>query len=249
MNNAGQVKPMQETRGRNRTGASAVALCLIALCGCPQPSWEEAMAAGQQAVAQSRYGDAERIFSAAVVKAEQSGPEDIRVAQALSGLAQAYTAQNKHAEAEPAYLRALKIYQMVRGETHADVAATLNNLGVLYRRHGQYADAEPLLVRAAAIKEKVFGMEHLELALTLKNLAQLYAGQGQFDKAEPLMRRIVVIREKTQGAAHPDVAQSLDEHAMLLRQMKREKEAEPLEIRSQGIRTTATSPNRKPAPR
>jgi tetratricopeptide (TPR) repeat protein len=237
---------MRETRRKNRAGASTVALWLLALCGCPQPSWEEAMAAGQQAVAQSRYGDAERIFSAALVKAEQFGPEDLRVAQALSGLAQAYAAQNKHAEAEPAYLRALKIYQTVRGETHADVAATLNNLGVLYRRHGQYADAEPLLLRAAAIKEKVFGPEHLELALTLKNLAQLYAGQGQFDKAEPLMKRIVAIREKAQGPDHPDVAKSLDERAMLLRQMKREKEAEPLELRSQAILTGAPSSPRNP---
>src|SRR6185436_11809814 len=154
---------MRETRGKNRTGVSVAALCLIALGGCSQPSWEEAMAAGQQASAQGRHGDAERIFSAAVVKAEQFGTGDLRVAQALSGLAQAYASQNKHAEAEPAYLRALGIYQAVRGEAHADVAATLNNLGVLYRRHGQFADAEPLLVRAVAIKEQVFGPDHLEL--------------------------------------------------------------------------------------
>ena len=228
---------MREARVKNRIGVCLLALCLAALGSCSQPSWEEAMTAGQQAVAQGRYNDAERIFSAAVVKAEQFGSGDPRVAQALSGLAQAYALQNKHAEAEPVYLRALKIYQTVHGETHPDVAATLNNLGVLYRRHGQYADAEPLLVRAVAIKEQVFGPDHLELALTLKNLAQLYASQGQFDRAEPLMRRIVAIREKVQGV-HPDVAQSLDEHAMLLRQMKREKEAEPLEIRSQGIRAT-----------
>jgi tetratricopeptide (TPR) repeat protein len=232
----------REARTKHGTCLVSLAILLAALGGCSQSSWEEAMAAGQRALAQGRHGEAERIFSAAVVKAEQFGTGDLRVAQALSGLAQAYAAQNKHAEAEPAYLRALGIYQTVHGETHADVAATLNNLGVLYRRHGQYADAEPLLVRAAAIKEQVFGPDHLELALTLRNLAQLYAGQGQFARAEPLMRRIVGIRERAQGAAHPDVARSLDEQAMLLRQMKREKEAEPLEIRSQNIRMNRSLP-------
>lgn len=240
---------MQETRAKNRAIIGILAFSLAAICGCTQPSWEEAMEAGQHAAAQGRYGDAERIFSAAVTKAEQFGAEDRRVAQALSGLAQAYAAQNKHAEAEPAYLRALKIYQAVHGEMHPDVAATLNNLGVLYRRHGQYADAEPLLVRAVAIKENVFGPEHLELAVTLKNLAQLYATQGQFAKAEPLLRRIVSIRERAQGSMHPDVARSLDDRAMLLRQMGREKEAEPLELRSQAILTGAPPPDRKPAPR
>lgn len=217
----------------------AAGLCLFLLCGCSQPSWDEAMMAGQHAFEQGRYADAERIFSSAVGKAEAFGPEDRRVAQALAALGQAYAAQNKHAEAEPAYLRALKIYQAVHGEAHPDVAATLNNLGVLYRRHGQYADAEPLLVRAVAIKEKVFGPEHLETALTLKNLAQLYAGQGQFAKAEPLFGRITAIREKVQGPTHRDVSKSLDEHAMLLHQMGREKDAKPLEIRSQSIVTGA----------
>ncbi len=230
---------MRDTTGKWSAVIRAAGLGLLLLAGCSQPSWEEAMAAGQRAYEQGRYGDAERIFSSAVVKAEAFGREDRRVAQALAALAQAYAAQNKHAEAEPAYLKALTIYQAVHGETHADVAATLNNLGVLYRRHGQYADAEPLLVRAVAIKEKVFGPDHLEVALTLRNLAQLYASQAQWAKAEPLFGRVTAIREKVQGASHPDVARSLDEHAMLLRQMGREKDAQPLEIKSQGILTGA----------
>jgi hypothetical protein len=47
-------------------------------------------------------------------------------------MAQVYIGQGKYVEAEPVYLQALKIFQTVRGEFHADVAATLNNLGVLH---------------------------------------------------------------------------------------------------------------------
>ena len=96
------------------------------------------MAAGQRALQKGAYSEAEHIFAAAVKKAEsQYGPSDRHVAVALSSEAQAFTAQGRYVEAEPAYLQALKIYQEAHGENHVDVAATLNNLGVLHRMHWQ----------------------------------------------------------------------------------------------------------------
>ena len=71
------------------------------------------MAAGQQAVQQGNYADAERMFLVAVRKAEEFGLEDRRVAVSLSQLAQVYAGQGKYVEAEPVYLQALKIYQAV----------------------------------------------------------------------------------------------------------------------------------------
>jgi tetratricopeptide (TPR) repeat protein len=117
------------------------------------------------------------------------------VAVSLSQLAQVYAGQGKHAEAEPVYLQALKIYQAVHGENHADVAATLNNLGVLHRMYGQYAEAEPLLSRSLAIKERLLGPNHPDVALSVANLGQLYVAQGQPAKAEPLYRRALSIRK------------------------------------------------------
>lgn len=78
---------------------------------------------------QGNYADAERIFLVAVHNAEEFGLEDRRVAVSLSQLTQIYIGQGKFVEAEPVYLQALKIYQTVHGEFHAEVAATLNNLG------------------------------------------------------------------------------------------------------------------------
>lgn len=127
---------------------------------CQQQTWESTMAAGQEAVRQGNYAEAERIFLVGVQKAEEFGLQDRRVAVSLSQLAQVYAGQGKHVEAEPVYLQALKIYQAVHGEYHADVAATLNNLGVLHRMYGQYAEADPLLTRALAIKEKLLGPDH-----------------------------------------------------------------------------------------
>ena len=77
------------------------------------------MAAGQRAMQKGDYPDAERIFAAAVKKAEtQYGVKDRHVAVALSSEAQAFAVQGKYVEAEPAYLQALKLYQEAHGENH-----------------------------------------------------------------------------------------------------------------------------------
>lgn len=212
------------------------AAVLLVLAACQEQTWESAMAAGQQAVQQGNYAEAERIYEAAVKKAEMYGREDRRVAVSLSQLAQVYAGQGKHVEAEPLYLQALKIYQAVYGETHADVAATLNNLGVLHRMYGQYAEAEPLLTRALAIKEQLLGPDHLEVALSAANLGQLYVAQGQPARAEPFYRRALAIRRKTLGSSHPEVAKTLEDLANVLRKLGRTDEAVALDVQAREIR-------------
>src|SRR6476620_6702681 len=185
---------MRSTR-KKMSGAPSLAVLMSSLLllnlSCQEQTWESVMAAGQQAVQQGNYAEAERIYQVAVRKAETYGREDRRVAVTLSQLAQVYAGQGKHVEAEPLYLQALKIYQSVHGKTHADVAATLNNLGVLHRMYGQYAEAEPLLVRALAIKEQLLGGDHPDVALSAANLGQLYVAQVQTAKHEPLHRRAI----------------------------------------------------------
>jgi len=211
-------------------------LLLSLLLACQQQTWESAMASGQQAVQQGNYAEAERFFTIAVQKAEEFGRQDRRVAISLSQLAQVYAGQGKHVEAEPVYLHALKIYQAVHGENHADVAATLNNLGVLHRLYGQYAEAEPLLTRALAIKENLLGPDHPDVALGAANLGQLWVAQGQPEKAEPYYRRALAIRQKTLGASHPEVAKTLEDLANVLRKLGRNNEAVALDLQARDIR-------------
>src|SRR5574342_1172355 len=93
----------------------AIGATLSLLLSCQEQTWESTMAAGQQAVQEGNYAEAERIYLVAVKKAEEFGPEDRRVALSLTQLAQVYAGQGKHVEADPVYLQALKIYQAIYG--------------------------------------------------------------------------------------------------------------------------------------
>jgi tetratricopeptide (TPR) repeat protein len=204
----------------------------------PGASWETTILGGQQAYAKGEYAEAERIFQAAVIRAEKFGVKDLRYALSLNHLAQAFQAQGKYVEAEPLYLKTLDIVQTVQGAEHPDVAAVLNNLGVLHRMHGQYAEAEPFLTRALAIKEKALGSEHLDVALSLQNLATLYVTQTRYSLAQPLLKRAVKIREQALGPNHPDVAKTLNDYGDLLTKTGRQAEAEAVLARAAAIPTS-----------
>ena len=182
------------------------------------------------------YARAERIFSAALLKARSQDEDGLRVALTLTFLARACEGQRKFVDAEPRYLEALRIVQKVRGPDHPDVAAILNNLGVLHRMHGQYPEAEHYLERALAIKEGAHGPSHPDVALTVTNLAQLHVAKGEYETAAPLYERALVIYEASYGPNDLRVAASLDRYVLLLRKMHRGDEANRLEQRAASIR-------------
>ena len=106
----------------------------------------------------------------------------------LNNLAEMYRAQDRYADAEPLYKRALKIAEKL-GPDHLALATPLSNLALLYRAQGRYAEAEPLLRRALAIAEKSLGPEHPKVAFYLSNLAALYKDQGRWAEGLPLARQ------------------------------------------------------------
>ena len=58
-------------------------------------------------------------------------------------------------QAEPLYVRALKLRESALGPDHADVASSLSNLAGLYRLQQRDADAELLSGRAEEIRTKL----------------------------------------------------------------------------------------------
>jgi tetratricopeptide (TPR) repeat protein len=178
-----------------------------------------------EAYFEHRIADAERLFIAAVKRAETFGPHSARLATALNNLAELYRVQGEFAQAEPHYWRALTIDEQVLGPDHLDLARDLHNLALLYRAQGRYADAEPLCRRALEIRQKGLPPEHPGTAATLSNLLAIYLAQGKYAQAEPLYRRVLAIKAQRLGPDHPDFASSLDIYAALLRRTRGESEA------------------------
>jgi len=178
-------------------------------------SWESYNEAGERAVEQGLYAEAEEMFQAALREADNFGPLDPRLAASLNNLASLYLLQGKYSQAEPIFLRALEIQEKILSPNHPEIAAILNNLGELYNAQGKYDRAEELFQQALEIREKTLGPDRQEVSTSLKNLAQLYYTKGKYSTAEKLYQRSLSIQVKALGAENPVVAETLNELAKL----------------------------------
>ncbi len=156
----------------------------------------------------------------------------------LNRLAVVYRYENKGRvrEAEPLYLRALKMREGSLGKEHPLTATILNDLGGLYRDLGQYKNAEALLTRAFEIRKKEFGLEHPDTVQTLNNLGKLYCMQKRHEESARALWQALTIREKLFDLDHPNVAQTLDNLGRLCIAQGKQQEAVPLLERALRIR-------------
>jgi hypothetical protein len=69
------------------------------------------------------------------------------VARSLNNMADLYERQNRYADAEPLYRRALSIRERAVGLDHPETATSTNNFANLLRLEGRVNDALPLLAR------------------------------------------------------------------------------------------------------
>ena len=144
-------------------------------------------ATGQTSDAEDLAG-AESLRREAVRQAEQKyGPEDKRLAPALTNLALALHALGRDAEGEPFARRAFLIAEQ-SGDRRL-MGATLNGLGVVLAGEGDKARAQPVLRRSVALLEESEGAYTLHAAQAANNLATLYSDTGQFALAEQELTR------------------------------------------------------------
>src|SRR5574341_1006879 len=128
--------------GLRKSWSGRVALCMVVVVlsvSCSQgPPWETYVEAGKKSYREGKFSEAERQFTEAVKKAEQFGPQDLRLALSLNNLGEALRSQGKLIEAEPMYKRAVAIREQSKEGDPQDLAFVLNNLAALY-----YAQERP----------------------------------------------------------------------------------------------------------
>jgi len=121
----------------------------------PEKTWEQHMAAGNAARLEQRLADAEKHYRAAVEVAENSGPEDSRLAMSLIALGSLYRAQGRAAEAEPLLQRAQAIWgKALRGEhDHKSSAEVLDEAEMAIPTAAAAARLYELLVQSPALQQ------------------------------------------------------------------------------------------------
>jgi tetratricopeptide (TPR) repeat protein len=203
-------------------------------------NWKNYNDAGSKAREQKNYAEAEKLLKKALVEAEKTGPDDVKVALSLNQLALTYADQKNYATAEDLLRRCVGILEKKKPQSR-ELGRAYSNLGWVYQEQHRYGDAEPLHKKALKLRTDSVGSDHFEVALTLEDLGFLYQAEGRLAEAEQAFDRSLEIWERTVGtkskgatlnlanlANHPEMAQSLYNAGVFYYYVGKYREAEPL---------------------
>lgn len=177
----------------------------------------------------ARFEQAGPLYRRALHIEEQlHGPDQLRMAAPLYGLALLLFEQGKYMQAEPLARRALSIWERALQPGDTELARPLIGLAIVLFSQGKYAQTERLCQRALSLNEQALGSEHPQILPALINLADVSNEQGRYTEAEPLYRRAMRIQKQALGAEHPQLAYPLCGLGRLYTRQGREKQAKVL---------------------
>jgi len=203
--------------------------------------WQSSIDAGTAAMAQEDIDAAEQSFEDALAMAEANDPADPRLTQSLDNLAEARFLQNRDAEAEALYRRALARREAALGPDDLAVAQSLKRLADLLYFNDRNDEAEPLYLRALAIGEQSDTPGGpLEF---LAGIARFYNFIGRESEAWPYLERELALRTARLGPDHIDLAATLDAMAEAQFYLDKLDQAETLYRRSLTLREAAYGAN------
>ncbi|KAH6702778.1 hypothetical protein BKA61DRAFT_740375 [Leptodontidium sp. MPI-SDFR-AT-0119] len=153
-----------------------------------------------------------------------------------------YAHQDKLAEAEQMYQRALQGCEKAWGPDHTSTLSTVNNLGILYANQGKLVEAEQMYQRALQGKEKAWGPDHTSTLSTVNNLAALYANQGKLAEAEQMYQRALQGKETAWGPEHTSTLDTVNNLGNLYADQGKLAEAEQMYQRALQGREKAWGP-------
>ncbi len=158
-------------------------------------SWDEAVEAAKQADKTKQIDEAEKLWKAAVEKADAEEPKGWHLTTSLNELAYFYFFKGKYDDAKGTFQRLIDVRAQLMGPEHPDVASDLRNQASVFNFIKQYAEAEPILRRAVEIREKS-QPDKPELAESLEDLANCLKNQKKDDEAAQLLARAATIKQQ-----------------------------------------------------
>ncbi len=133
----------------------------------------------------------------------KNGFEKENTAASYNNLAFLYDNQGKYEEAEPLYIKSLKISEEVLGTNHPSTADSYNNLAGLYDNQGKYEESESLYIKSLKIREEVLGTNHPDTATSYWWMAIINENKNDYKNSEQLYLKALKIYETVLGVEHP----------------------------------------------
>lgn len=121
---------------------------------------------------------------------EVTAKSEVNNAIGLNNIANTYLYQENFSQAEPIYLRALKLAEKANGQNNTLTAALiLCNLTALYSEQEEFTKAEAFLNRSESILQKAGVQDEERTAQNLLNLGKIRYNSGEYSQAEQFFKR------------------------------------------------------------
>lgn len=159
--------------------------------------WRRYSLSAENAFFDGDYLYAEKQFLSATARAEAFGPQDPRLASALTDLASFYYFVGRYRQAEGLIKRAITIEQSSYGATDPQIAGSMFDLVNIYAADSRLSEARSVAERALAIQAKAVGTDHPSLADGLDIYAGVLEKAGRFEEAAAARRRATELLAQT----------------------------------------------------
>jgi tetratricopeptide (TPR) repeat protein len=152
-------------------------------------AWLDAYRAGETAVSELRFADAEKVLETASTLAEKLQPFNENGFRTFDALALAYWRDNKLDDARATYQRELDLTEKALGPASEQNQHPLAALAVVLMAQKNYAPAEGIFLRLLDNSERNYGPDDPRVTTWLLQLGEFYQLQKEYAKAEPYMLR------------------------------------------------------------
>ncbi len=150
--------------------------------------WRKLFDAGNDALREGNFQQAEQCLFSALAAAERFGERDSRLADTLERLVEANWYGGQFGQVEAHARRLLLLYQNTVGPDHFKTACISYRLATLYHYEQKLGLAEPLYKQVTTVMMKWLGSNHPELARIMDDYADLLHATHRADQAEYIKR-------------------------------------------------------------
>lgn len=164
-------------------------------------SWMEKIGAASRAKKAHDFVSAEKFYLAALKEAEESGPDDPKIALTLRDIADLYMMKGDLDKAEQMFLRQLKIADGIGSNRspsfdRENKSHALCALAQIASEHGRPSRVEELLRKALPLQEEEFGPYSSKVAETLRAISGCCSEQKKFSESIAALERAMLIDQK-----------------------------------------------------